>query len=232
MIWGKPFDGKVSYSIGAFEGHNKNSALLSGASDKPLYAARLHFNILDVEPPPAHYLGGTYFGSKNVLSVGLAGFYQEDGVGTVTAPGKLKIWSADIFFEKKFAFGVPTVELAYYRYNLSAVDCNSGEPGAVACAGGGDNVGGQVDGKAWLAGLGWLIPSVVGWGQFQPFVRWQKFERSLSDTNNEAIDVGVNYIIKGSNAKISAMFTRFKDSRLPSAIRDANQFLVGAQLQY
>jgi hypothetical protein len=127
---------------------------------------------------------------------------------------------------------VPTVELAYYRYNLSAVDCNSGEPGAVACAGGGDNVGGQVDGKAWLAGLGWLIPSVVGWGQFQPFVRWQKFERSLSDTNNEAIDVGVNYIIKGSNAKISAMFTRFKDSRLPSAIRDANQFLVGAQLQY
>ena len=96
----------------------------------------------------------------------------------------------------------------------------------------GDNVGGQVDGKAWLAGLGWLIPSVVGWGQFQPFVRWQKFERSLSDTNNEAIDVGVNYIIKGSNAKISAMFTRFKDSRLPSAIRDANQFLVGAQLQY
>jgi hypothetical protein len=63
MIWGKPFGGKVSYSVGAFEGHNKNSAALSGASDKLLYAGRLHFNFLDVEPPPANYLGGTYYGA-------------------------------------------------------------------------------------------------------------------------------------------------------------------------
>jgi hypothetical protein len=232
MVWGKPFGGKVSYSIGAFEGHNKNAAL-SGASDKPLYAARLHFNLLDVEPPPAHYLGGTYYGAKDILSVGLAGFYQSDGVGTVATPGKLKIWSADLLFEKKFAFGVPTLEGAYYKYNLGAVDCNSGEPGSVACTGGGgDNLGGQVDGKAWLAGLGWLIPAVVGWGQFQPFVRYQKFERSVSDTSLKAFDVGLNYIIKGSNAKLSAMFTKFEDSRLTSPLQDRKQFLIGAQLQY
>jgi hypothetical protein len=231
MFWGKPFDGKVSYSFGTFEGHNKDGAL-SGASDKLLYAGRLHFNFLDVEPPPAHYLGGTYGGTKDILSVGLAGFTQSDGVGTAAAPGSLKIWSADFLFEKKFAFGVPTLEFAYYKYNLGALDCNSGEPGAPACPATGDNIGGQVDGKAYLAGLGWIIPGVYGWGQLQPFVRYQKFERSLSGTENKSLDFGVNYLIKGPNAKISAMFTKFEDTRLPAAVRETKQFLIGAQLQY
>ena len=229
MIWGKPFGGKLTYSVGAFEGHNKHAAL-SGASDKLLYAGRLHFNILDVEPPPAHYLGGTYGGSKDILSIGIAGFTQSDGVGTVVAPGNLKIWSADLLAEKKFAFGVPTLELAYYKYKLGAVDCGSGEPGAPACPGG-DNIGGQVDGKSYLVGGAWLIPGIIGWGQFQPFVRFQKYNRSLSNTTSKATDVGVNYVIKGPNAKLSAMFTKFDDTRLP-APRDAKQFLIGAQLQY
>src|SRR5215210_975514 len=43
MVWGKFVGGKVTYSIGAFEGHNKNAAL-SGATDKLLYAARLNVN--------------------------------------------------------------------------------------------------------------------------------------------------------------------------------------------
>jgi hypothetical protein len=231
MVWGKPWGGKLTYSVGAFEGHNKMAAL-SGASDKVLVAGRLHWNILDVEPPPAHYLGGTYGGSKDILSVAVAGFTQSDGVGTAATPGSLKIWNVDLLAEKKFGFGVPTLELAYYKYKLGAVDCGSGEPGSPACPGGGDNIGGQVDGKAYLAGLAWLIPGVVGWGQFQPFVRYQKYERTLSNTTNKAFDVGVNYVIKGPNAKISAMFTKFEDDRLPVLLRDTKQFLIGAQLQY
>ena len=73
---------------------------------------------------------------------------------------------------------------------------------------------------------------MVGWGQFQPFVRYQKYERSLSNTTNKAFAIGVNYVIKGPNAKISAMFTKFEDDRLPVLTRDAKQFLIGAQLQY
>jgi len=42
----------------------------------------------------------------------------------------------------------------------------------------------------------------------------------------------LNYIIKGSNAKLSAMFTKFEDSRLASPLQDRKQFLIGAQLQY
>jgi hypothetical protein len=230
MIWGKPMGGKVTYSAGLFEGHNKMAGL-SGASDKLLYAGRLHINFWDVEPPPAHYLGGTYGGSKDIFSVGLAGFTQQDGVGTAANSGKLKIYSLDLLVEKKLPFGVPTLEGAYYKYDLGAVDCGSGEPGAPGCPLG-DNVGGQVDGKAYLLGLALLFPQKVGWGQFQPFMRYQKFDRTLSNTTNKALDIGVNYLIKGPNAKVSVMYSKLEDSRLAAPLNDVKQFLVGLQLQY
>jgi hypothetical protein len=231
MVWGKPFGGKVVYSIGAFEGHNKVAGL-SGESDKLLFAGRLAFNLWDAEPAPAHYTGGWYGGSKDIFTIALAGFTQKDGVGTAATPGKLKIWNADLLIEKKFAAGVPTFEAAYYKYKLGAVDCGSGEPGAPACIGGADNIGGQVDGKSYLLSAAFLFGPKVGWGQFQPFVRYQKFDRSLSNTTNKATDFGLNYIIKGPNAKVSAVYTKFEDNRLPAATRDTDQFMVGVQLQY
>jgi hypothetical protein len=230
MVWGKPFAGKLVYSFGAFEGHNKVAGL-SGQSDKLLYAGRLAFNIWDPEPAPAHYTGGWYGGSKDILTVALAGFSQKDGVGTAAAPGKLRVWSADALFEKKFGGGVPTLEFAYYKYNLGAVDCGSGEPGAPACFIG-DNVGGQVDGKAWLFGGGWLFPQKLGWGQLQPFFRYQKYERSLSNTTSKATDFGVNYIIKGPNAKVSAFYSKMEDSRVAPPFNDLWQFVIGVQLMY
>ena len=150
----------------------------------------------------------------------------------MAAPGDLKIWSADFLFEKKFGIGVPTFEAAYYKYDLGgAVDCGSGEPGSTACPAG-DNIGGQVDGKSYLVGAAFLFPQRVGMGQFQPFVRYQKFERTLSATDNKAFDLGVNYIIKGPNAKVSFVYSKFEDSRLAAPQNDVKQFMVGVQLQY
>ncbi len=237
MVWGKPFGGKLVYSAGAFEGHNK-AAGLSGASDKLLYAGRLAFNIWEPEPAPAHYTGGWYGGSKDIFTVALAGFTQKDGVGTAAAPGKLKIWSTDLLFEKKFSAVVPTLEGAYYKYKLGTVDCGSGEPGSTPCAAfmapgaSADNIGGQVDGKSYLLSAALLFTSKIGWGQFQPFIRYQKFDRSLSNTTSKATDFGINYIIKGPNAKVSAVYTKFEDSRLPILARDTDQFMIGVQLQY
>jgi hypothetical protein len=231
MIWGKPFGGKLVYSMGLFEGHNK-SAALSGASDKLLFAGRLALNILDPEPAPAHYTGGWYGGSKDIFTVAVAGMQQQSGVGTVARPGNLGIWSADVVFEKKFAFGVPTLEGAYYKYNLGAVDCGSGEPGAAACPVGVDNVGGQVDGKSYLVGAAFLFNEKVGWGQFQPYLRVQKFDRSLSRTANKQLDIGVNYVVKGPNAKVSLTYTKMEDTRLAVGFTKRDQIVLGVQLQY
>jgi len=232
MIWGKPLGGKLVYSAGVFNGHNRESVALSNNSDKMLWAGRLHINFWDVEPPPAHYLGGTYYGSKDVLSLGIAGNYQKTGVGTAAAPGDLKIWSIDGLLEKKLAGGfVPALEAAYYKFDTSGrADCGTAEPGSVACPGGLDNVGGQVAGKAYLVGAALLLPGKVGWGQFQPFLRYQKFERDLSNTTNKATDLGVNYLINGSNAKVTAQYTKREDPQ--AGPNDIKTFLIGVQLQY
>ena len=235
MAWGKPFGGKLVYSLGLFEGHNKNAAL-SGGSDKLQYSGRLALNILDPEPAPAHYTGGWYGGGKDIFTVAVAGSSQGDGAGSATRKGNLSIWSADVLFEKKLGAGVPTLEGAYYKYKLGAVDCGSGEPGAVGCPAAlpaGDNLGGQVDGKAYLLGGAFLFHPKVGWGQFQPFVRYQKYNRTLSNTTSKATDFGINYIIKGPNAKITAMYSKFDDNRvLPVTAQSPKQFTLGVQLQY
>ncbi|MBA2352168.1 MAG: hypothetical protein H0V78_10430, partial [Burkholderiales bacterium] len=110
-------------------------------------------------------------------------------------------------------------------------DCGSGEPGAAACPGG-RNVGGQVDGNAYLATVAYLIPAKIGWGQFQPYLRYQRFDRDLSDTTNEQTDIGVNYVIDGHNARITAVYSRLDDDRLAPAQTERDQFIVGVQLQY
>jgi len=231
MVWGDTFGGKFSYSGGVFNGHNRQ-ATLSNQSDNPLYAGRLEVNFWD--PQTGYYRDGTYFGSKDVLALAVAGFSQSNGVGTAAAPGNLKIWSVDGFFEKKLAGDyVPTFEAIYYRYDLGAVDCGSGEPGAPVCTGGGgDNIGGQVAGKSYIATGAFLFPQKFYYGQFQPFLRYQRYNRDVSQTTSKVSELGLNYIIKGPNAKVSLVYSKFDDSRLAPAQTGAKQIVLGVQLQY
>ena len=71
----------------------------------------------------------------------------------------------------------------------------------------------------------------MGWGQFQPFYRYQKFERSASNSELKTQDFGVNYIIKGPNAKVTAQYTKMDDTR-PTPHTDTWRFLVGMQVIY
>jgi hypothetical protein len=229
-VWGKPMGGKLTYALGAFEGHNKVLGL-SGQSDKMQYSGRVAYAVWEPEPAPAYYTGGWFGGSKDILTIGLAGQSQQDGVGTAAAPGKLSMYSLDLLAEKKFGFGVPTFEAAFYKYSLGALDCGSGEPGAPACLAG-ENVGGQVDGKAMLLGGAWLIPQTVGWGQFQPFVRLQRFKRTASSTTAKEFDLGVNYLIRGPNARLTAQYSKLRDDRVAAPRDSTSQIVLGAQLQF
>ena len=237
LAWGKPMGGKFVYSVGGFDGHNA----VAGGSDAAgnlLYAGRLAINFLDPEPAPAYYNASTYYGAKNILTLGLVYQFEKDGVGSSpTNAGNYSSWNADLLFEEKVTGdGVVTAEGAYYRYGLGAVDCNSGEPGSFACSttgpSVGPNVGGQVAGKAYLATLEYMFPQMVGPGKFQPFVRYQEFDRNVSGTTNKQSDLGVNYVMNGHNALISAVFSKLNDNRLLAAFADRNQFILGVQYQY
>ena len=210
------------------------------------FSARLRKNHAGLH----RWLGRTYL-AVGVLVGGLAGLYmsryafgglparlgfvEKDGVGVAATPGDYKAYNVDVLMEKKLGGGALTLEGAYYKYALGSVlDCNSGEPGSPACpaAGADANVGGQVKSKAYYVTAAYLIPGKVGWGQFQPFTRYQKLSRDVSSTTKTQLDVGVNYVIKGHNARITAVFSKVKDDQLPSPKNDSNKFILGTQLQF
>ncbi len=232
LIWGKPAEGMFVYSAGIFNGRNR-AVGGSNDSDSLLYATRIAVNFFDPEPTPAYYVSNTYYGDKRILTVGAAYQFQEGGIGlSPSAKDDFQGWNIDVLFEDKIGTGVLTVEGAYYNYDFGGqVDCSSGEPGSMPCADG-DNMGLQVEGTGYLATLAYLIPHNIGIGRLQPFFRQQKFDRNISLTTHEQIDVGVNYVINNHGARISAVYSQSKDDRLTRDNEEVDKFIIGIQLMY
>ena len=65
-------------------------------------------------------------------------------------------------------------------------------------------------------------------GQFQPFARYQRFNADGANPDTKTTEAGVNYVIEGANARVSATYS--KTTRTASA--DSNAFVVGLQLQF
>jgi hypothetical protein len=222
-FWGKLFSGKLVWAGGAYDGHNHTAA----ASPKLAYSGRVAYHIWDPEPAPAYLAGGWYGGSKDILTIGLGGFSQKDAAGANTPPvvGKLNIWNVDVLFEKKFSIGVPTLEGAYYEYGVHAPD---GVPAGRLY---GPGFGVATPGKSQLLGAAWLFNGKVGWGQLQPFYRYQIYKPDIVGlTDSKQQDFGVNYIIKGPNAKVTAEFSQLEFGPVPGTKQD--RFILGVQLVY
>lgn len=225
-VWGKLADKHLVYAVGAFRGHNRIAGA-SNAGDKPLVAGRITYNLLDPEDDPAYYTSSTYYGSADILAIGFAGMYQKKGVGTAARPGAYKSYNADLLFEKPLGKDVGTITLegAYYHYGTSgAVDVSPSFGGA----GGTANVGGIADGDAYLIGAAYLLPAEIGPGKLQPYARYQKFMNDSSGGYAREYDFGVNYVIKGHNARISLDYASLKGT----GSKSTDRFIAGVQLQF
>jgi hypothetical protein len=223
-MWGKVFDKKLVYSAGVFEGHNRYAGA-SNQGDDPLVAGRVAYNFLDAEPDPAYYTSSTYYGAVDVLTLAFALQYEENGVGTALHRGDYTGWNMDLLFEKKLSFGVITLEGAYYNYDTGGVkDVAPGFGGAGSTA----NVGGINQGDGYLIGADYLIPGKVGWGQFQPFFRYQNFDNDLTHIGANQYDLGVNYVISGHNARVSIDYSKNDGG----GVADFDRIIAGIQLQF
>ncbi len=198
VAWGNAADNKLGYSFGAFEGRSFGIGELSqGAAkaagiktdDSLMYAGRVQYDFWEAEP--GYYGTGNYLGSKDILAIGVAGRYQKNGVATLARHGDYASYNVDFLMEKKLAdAGAIGVEAAYYDYDTDGVILSE-------------------QGTAYSAGLSFVAGQAMGWGKLQPFVRYQKFS---PDTNidTKQTDVGVNYIIDGYNAQLSAVYSNTK----------------------
>lgn len=208
--------GRLKYAIGAFEGNRAfqiapvaSQIGTRQGSDALMYAARLQYDFWDLEP--GYYGTGNYLGKKDILAIGLAGRTQNNGAYSTTKTGNYSSYSADFLLEKKgVGPGALSVEAAYYDYNTGDVFLSE-------------------QGKAYSAGVGYIFNQKVGWGQFQPFVRWQKFNSdAASNSDTRKYDIGVNYIIDGYNAQVGATYSNTKVSGNSST----NALMATMQFQY
>jgi hypothetical protein len=224
-VWGKLFGKRLTYAVGAFDGHNR----IEGASnqgDNPLFAGRVVYNFWDVEDNPGYYESSTYYGSADILTIGLVGQSQKDGVGTFGKPGNYTAWNVDGLLEKKaFSGGAVTLEGAYYHFDTGGVtDVPGNFNGASATA----NVGGLTQGQAYLISAGLLFPQEIGIGKFQPVVRYQEFDASLTHIDTRQVDASLNYIIKGHKARLSVDYAHIQTTDQ----HDSDQVTGGLQLQF
>ena len=213
-VWGQTGGGKFKYQVGAFQG--RNGAATSNRSDSLLYAGRLVFNFWD--PESGYYNASTYYGAKEILALGLTAQTQTDGAGTATNKADFKGESIDALMEKKLGSDVASLEGAYYSYDTGNVSDAA-----------------LYNGHGYFAQLSYLLGNKIGPGKLQPHLRYQSADvtsaniscASSSSANKcKRYDVGVNYILSGHNARLSAIFAN--EDR---GTKDANIIRLGLQVQ-
>lgn len=207
--------GRFKWSYGLFEGrtNSTNANTNPDQADNLLHAARVTYNFWD--PEPGYYTTSSYYGAKDVLAVAFAIQHENDGAGTSTTAGDFTGWNVDVLMEKKLGNGgVVSLEGAYYDYDLDDKTDAS-----------------LTQGEGYLALASYLLPGKIGWGKFQPYVRYQHFARDnlTGDGGNRTVsEGGLNYIIDGQDAKITMAY--FAD-RNGSNADTKNTFRIGFQFQ-
>jgi hypothetical protein len=193
--WGD-FD-KVKVSVGAFDGSSATG------NPKILGAARVQINVW--EPESGYYLNGTYYGGKDLLSIGGASQVQSGKTAT----------TVDFLMEKKLSnAGVVSIESEYANYNrLGGYDA------------------GYAKSQGWY-GLGaYLFPKQIGPGKFEVLGKFAKAQFTQGATPNyhqKTSEFNFNYIIKEFNARVMSFY---KDTRFNRIRTDNWQVGVGIQIQ-
>ena len=221
--WGQYKGGKFKWQFTVSEGRE----IPESANDDPdhfQYSGRLTYNFW--EPEPGFYNSSTFYGKKDVLAIGLVGFHQSDGVGTITSESgseykDFNAWNVDFLLEKNFGWGTIDIEAAYFDYNTGGVSAIDD--------------GGQADGQSWTAGFSYLYPEKIGWGYPQFVSRWQQFDPTDNTTaeafTESKIELALHYIIQDHNAKIALIWSNTHLGNSPRN-EDVGAVKLGMQLQH
>ena len=237
-FWGQidPGFGHLQYSFGVFTGLRSSATAGPNQADSLKYAGRLTYNFLNPEKNPGYYTQGTYFGTAgDILAIAVGGEHQKDGAGSFDHRSDFTSLAADLLFEKPFGnnmdMGVLTFNAEYKRYWAGYNDLAFAAPvGDCFC---------MFRGQSYTTYGMYLLPQEVGIGKFQPYGRYT-FVQPESSANRDEVEAGVNYVIDGMNARISAYWqygnleTINKLNYAPNlALGDKfSAFRVGLQMQY
>jgi hypothetical protein len=194
VVWGDINGGQLTYLAGVFD----NAAV--GSS--PLFSGRMRLALWDKEP--GFWGNCSYFGDKDLLSIGVGAQYLAHGSTTMMGDKDWAEVNVDALLEKKLGGGsFVTGEVAYYHNNV--------------------NDGGVSDSMYVLAA--YATPT-LGVGSIQPMARYQFAKlKNVEGTTPWNIDVGVSYLVKGPALRVLATYGH---TTLPGDMT-ANSVQLGAQ---
>jgi hypothetical protein len=98
------------------------------------------------------------------------------------------------------------------------------------------------EGEGALVLVGFLIPVEVGWGKFQPHIRYQGFDGKFANCLESQWDFGVNYVMKEHNARVSLIYSIVNVRNAanpggltgppPTPLGRSDTILIGTQFQF
>jgi hypothetical protein len=190
-IWGALFGGHFKYYAGAYQLHDP--------AINPLLTGRLQVSLLS--PEPGFYQRTTYYGTRDLVSVGIGGQYQANGSVLAGMPDPMMPGVTPA----PAAIGDHT----YFNFDVDVEKVF--EPGTLSFVGSFQMFGG--DGQYWdngfHLGLGWLFPQVIGVGKFRPNVRFQ-----MANPKNDGLDaatmieVQLSYLVTAWFARVNLGYRR------------------------
>ncbi|MDP2227781.1 MAG: hypothetical protein Q8J78_09945 [Moraxellaceae bacterium] len=199
--WGDFADTKLKLSAGLFD------IPRTTGQNEVMTAARVQYNFWDAEP--GYYLSSTYYGDKDILSLGLA---------TNVVEGK-STTSLDFLMEKKVGDGGAfTLEAEYIKY---------------------DDLGGYnsnfASGDGYFVLGAYLLPTPVGPGKLQFLGKFgtATFEDgNTPDYEQDTAEFNLNYIVKSYNCRLSLFVkdTSFSAAGVAAGKEDNTQIGLGLQL--
>ncbi|MBX9917063.1 MAG: hypothetical protein K2Y07_07495, partial [Nitrosomonas sp.] len=190
--------GTLGYAMGVFRGLESSHTSGPNSSGTVLTAARVTYNFLNPEKNPGYYTSSTYYGKAgDILAVAFGMSYQKNGAGSSVHRSDFLGFVGDALFEKVLPnnMGVFTANGEYKQFYANYSTAAFSDKDCFC----------MFDGKSWTVTGLYLIPHKIGIGQFQPYGRFTSVQPNHS-SNREEIETGVNYIIDGFNARISAYY--------------------------
>jgi hypothetical protein len=200
VMWWGDFSKKVKVSAGAFDGGS------ASASKSVIGAARVQIDFWD--PEDGYYLNGTYYGDKNLLSIGGATQIQDGHTAS----------TIDFLLEKKLPnSGVISIASEYANYNRLG-----GYNGSFAKSRGENVLGAYLFPK--------IVPIGKLTGKFEILGKYAKADflhGAAPSYNQKTTEINFNYVIKQFNARV---MTFYEDTRFSTKTR-ANTWQAGIGLQ-
>ena len=212
-IWGAPLEGHTKYYLGIFN--------LNDPATHPLFSGRVQVSLLGAEP--SFYHRTTYYGTKDLISLGLGWQYQQDG-STATNPATTP---PTVLTD---GFACMTTDLTVEK-NISNVGTLSG-------IGTYSRFWGEYQPwkHFWLLSAGYMLPNVIGIGKPRMTLRYQGGKSPAPGASTSyVIDAQASYPIHAWFARL-ALGYRHGDSWLapsataPAGSQSSNMLYLAIQL--